>query len=390
MSEDFGIQKEGFVRKSLDEIVTEKEDATRAVFGPDVNLAPQSPEGQVNQNSALSDDQLWQIAEESYNSTDPDKSTGISLSNLVKINRITRLGDEPTSFAFVGVGTPNLTVPAGQLVSNGAELQAVIPTAFTFDGTGNASVAGELTQTGPIPVSAGTITTIDTPVTGWDTINNPVDGIEGRDREEDGELRLRRANSTAASSQNLIESLIGAVGNVSGVTTLTVLENDLDPVDANGVPGHSFEVIVTGGLDVEIGDAIWANKPFGIGSFGSTNVVIIDSQGIGHPINFTRPTQIPIFVDITLTKRPNYPADGDDQIKQAILDYASGDLVAGRGFSVNQDVIFSQLYTPINIVPGHDIDDLRIGFSASPTGEVNLTINLREVSQFLIANINIL
>lgn len=394
---DFGILPTGFSRKRLSDIIAEKDAAVKAVFGPDINLNPQSPEGQINQNSALSDDQLWQIAEDSFNATDPDKATGIALSNLVKINRITRLEATATRVVLICTGTIGITISTGQLVSNSATLQVKTLSSFTFDGNGNATVAADLVdistglpQFGPIPIGVGVLTTIDTPVTGWDTVINPAIGVEGRLREDDGPLRIRRANSTAAASQNIIEALIGAVGDVIGVTTSTVLENDLDPVDVNGVPGHSFEVIVTGGLDVDVGDAIWTNKPTGIGAAGTDSVIINDSQGLPHTIKFTRPLNLDIFVDVTLNKRPEYPADGDDLIKQAIVDYSNGLLVSGRSFSVGEDVIFSELYTPINVVDGHDILDLRIGLSASPTGVVNIPVAIREISLFTIANINIL
>lgn len=386
---DFGIQTSGFVRKRLSDIIAEKNTAVRSVFGPDVNLEPQSPDGQISQNSALSDDQLWQISEDSFNATDPDKAVGIALSNLVKINRITRLEDTSTQVVLVCTGTAGVPVAAGQLVSNDGSLQVKTLTSFTFDGVGNATVFADLTQIGAIPVGAGVLTTIDTPVTGWDTVTNPSSGIEGRLREDDGPLRIRRAKSTAAASQNIIEALIGAVGNVVGVTNLIVLENDNDPVDGNGVPGHKFEVIVSGGADLDVGDAIWTNKPTGIGSNGSSSVIIPDSQGLPHTINFTRPTDKDIFVIVTLNKRLDYPADGDDLMKQAIVDYSNGLLVPGRSFSVGEDVIYSELYTPINTVDGHDIVDLRIGFAAAPTGTINLPIAIREVSLFTVANISV-
>ncbi len=390
MSNGFGITTDGFVRKSLTEIKQEKDDAVRVVFGPDINLAVQSPDGQINQNSALSDDQLWQIAEETFNATDPDKTIDIGLSNLVKINAIERQEAQATSFIFVCAGTIGVTVPIPQTVSNGAELIATTLAAFTFDGSGNASVAAELNTTGDIPVGIGVMTVIETPFTGWDTVTNPAVGTEGRDRETDGELRVRRNKSTAASSQNQIEAIIGAVGNVAGVTNLTVLENDTDITDGDGVPSHSFEVIVVGGTNADVALAIWNNKPTGIQSFGTTeSEVILDSQSLPHSIDFTRPAAITIFVIANLTTRPDYPLDGDDQIKQAIVDYADGTLVQGRGFDPGDDVIFTELYTPINVVPGHDIDSLFIDTTPAPAATANIVIAVREVSDFIIANITV-
>ena len=395
MSNGFGITDTGFVRKTITDIKDEKDAQLRVVLGPTVNLAPQTPQGQLSQNSTLSDNELWEIAEGAYNATDPDRATGVALSNLVKLNRITRQEALATSVMLNCTGTANVTVQAGQRVSNGAGRTVLTREAFTFNQSGMGNVLADLVTeqgellTGPIPIDAATMTSIETPVSGWDTVTNTLAGTLGRNREEDGPLRIRRARSTAASSQNLLESMIGALGDITGVTSLTVLENDSDTTDSDGVPAHSFEVIITGGSDGDIVNTIWANKPFGIGSFGSSSAIVNDSQGLPHTIRFTRPTLVPIFVDITLNKRTGYPADGDDTIKQAIVDYANGVSVAGRGFPPGSNVIYSELYTPINTVPNHDITALTIGISANPTGEVNIPITIRQASQFLVANINI-
>ena len=130
-------------------------------------------------------------------------------------------------------------------------------------------------------------------------------------------------------------------------------------------------------------------KPAGILSFGTTTTQILDSQNIPHDISFSRPTTIDIYVDVTITTFADYPANGDDLIKQAIVDYANGDLIAGRGFSLSEDVIYTRLYTPINSVQGHEIDDLRIGTSPSPTGTSNIAIGATETSNFIIGNITV-
>jgi hypothetical protein len=155
----------------------------------------------------------------------------------------------------------------------------------------------------------------------------------------------------------------------------------------NCTVSQSRSVIVVGGVDEEIGNAIWLKKPAGILSFGNSTVQIIDSQGIPHNISFSRPTEVDIYVEVTLNTFAEYPANGDDLIKQAIVDYANGDLVAGRGFSLADDVVYTRLYTPINSVQGHEITDLRIGTSPSPTGTSNIPIAATEISNFLIANI---
>jgi len=385
---DFGISPEGFKRKRLDQLLAELNSEVKSIFGDNFNVSPESPDGQVNGVVSESNANLWEIAEESYNAFNPSAATGVTLSNLVQLNGITRLPDTPSRAQLSLTGVAGTIIPLGSLVSTsdtGDQFSTEVE--ITLDGAGNGSVFASSVETGPIEALASTITQIDTPVTGWDTVNNSSDATVGTNEETDVELRARREMSVARDAQAIIDAIFAGVANVPGVTQTVVLENDTDVTNGDGLPPHSFQVIVVGGVDEDIGDIIWLKKPAGILSFGNTTVQVIDSQGIPHNISFSRPTTVDIYVEVTVNAFPEYPANGDDLIKQAIVDYANGDLVAGRGFSLADDVVYTRLYTPINSVPGHEITDLRIGTSPSPTGTSNIPIAATETSNFLVVNI---
>lgn len=387
---DYGISSEGFKRKRLDQLLEELNDEVKAIFGDNFNVSPESPDGQINGVISESNANLWEIAEDSYNAFNPSAATGNTLSNLVQLNGITRLPATSSRAQLTLTGTAGTTIPAGSLIStNDTGDQFSTEADVTLDGAGNGSVFANAVNTGPITALADTITEIDTPITGWSTVTNSADAQLGTDEETDVQLRARREQSVARDAQAIIDAIFAGVANVPGVTQTVVLENDTDAVDSNGLPPHSFQVIAVGGVDEEIGDVIWLKKPAGILSFGNTTVQIIDSQGIPHDISFSRPTTIDIYVEVDLTTFAEYPANGDELIKQAIVDYANGDLIAGRGFSLADDVIYTRLYTPINSVQGHEIDALRIGTSPSPTGTSNIPIGPTETSQFLTVNITV-
>lgn len=243
------------------------------------------------------------------------------------------------------------------------------------------------TVNGAIEQEANTITTIVTPVLGWDSITNPIAASPGRLQETDEELRLRFRNTKLERSTNILDSLYSALRNLDGVEEVAIYENDTDVTDSNGVLGHSFLPVVLGGSSQLIAETIWENKPMGILSQGNTVISITDSQGFPHDIGFERPNPVTIYVDIELSLNPEatdiYPGDGDDQIKQAIIDYAASN------FGVGDDVIYSRMYTPINQVPGHQINSLTIGTSPSPVGMSNIVIDFNAISSFESANINI-
>lgn len=242
-------------------------------------------------------------------------------------------------------------------------------------------------EVGVINQDANTINEIVTPVLGWDSVTNPLSASPGRLVETDEELRLRFRNTKLERSSNILDSLYSALLNVDGVEELAIYENDTDITDSNGVLPHSFLPVILGGSSQIIAETIWQNKPMGIASQGNTVVPITDSQGFLHNIGFERPTPVTIYIDMVLSLNPEapvqFPSDGADQIRAAIQAYAS------ENFGVGKDVVFSRLFTPINTIPGHQIDSLFIGTTPSPVGTSNLVIDFADISSFESININI-
>lgn len=245
------------------------------------------------------------------------------------------------------------------------------------------STVGEVIaeNTGPVEQLVNTITEIATPILGWDSVTNPIAASPGSLEETDEELRLRFRNSKFDRATNTLDAIYTALIGVDNVEEVVIYENDTDAVDGNGVPGHSFLPIVLGGLSTDIANAIWENKPIGILSYGNTTVAINDIQGFPHDISFSRPDGIVIYISIDLTTDSNYPANGDDQVKQAIIDYFSSQ------FGIGDDVIYSRLYTPINSIPGHEVNSLTIGTAPAPVGTVNIPIAFDEIASINDLNI---
>lgn len=90
----YGVQPTGFVRKPLPIILAEIEAALITEFGPDVIQTSQSPLGQINGLMADLIAQLWELAEDAYQSYDPDQAEGIRLDTLARIRLLLRAGGE--------------------------------------------------------------------------------------------------------------------------------------------------------------------------------------------------------------------------------------------------------------------------------------------------------
>jgi uncharacterized phage protein gp47/JayE len=385
-----GVSDAGFSRKRLEEILTDKNAAVKSVLGDNLNLSPESPDGQINGVYSESDAALWELAEACYNAFAPSKASGNTLSDLVEINGITREPAIASTVTLTITGTNGTLIPAGSLVSTSDGSSEFATDANATISGGSISVAATSTSVGPVEATSGTLTVIESPITGWDTVNNASDAIVGQNEETDADLRARRKLSVARASKATVDTILAELLQVIGVQSAFIFENDTDVVDpTTGTPANSFQCVVQGGADADVASAIFNEKPVGISTFGSTTTGVLDSQGVNHNINYTRPTDVPIYVIVNLTTNSDYPPDGDDLIKQNIVDYTDGTLVAGRGFFVGDDIINSELYTPTNLILGHTIDNILIGIAPTPTLEDDIAIDFDEVSSFTIANITV-
>lgn len=250
--------------------------------------------------------------------------------------------------------------------------------------------AGSFTadQTGTIPVPINTLDEIVTPIAGWDSVINPIAGITGRERETDSEFRIRAANTSTVGNATEQAIINGVSNNVAGVTRVAIGSNRTDVVDADGLPPHSFELVVSGGLDADIAQSIWDTQGAGIASFGNESEVVIDSEGNNQTVFFSRPTSEFIWLKVKrdLYSEEDYPADGDAQIKQAVVDWAALNQPIGK------DVIRQRLNTPVYSIPG--IEDIEITLDNSASighspvyTEKNVVIAIREVAEFDISRI---
>lgn len=268
---------------------------------------------------------------------------------------------------------------------------------FSFDITGDLEISeiwvkGDFTsiESGPNTLPANSLTEIQTPVSGWNNVNNPSAGITGRNSESDSELRIRRERSVIRGSATDVAIRASLLNETENVISAKVTSNRTLATDIEGRPPKSFECVVQGGLDADIANTIWVNMPSGIESYGNTTVVIADSQGVEQTINFSRPITTYIHVELSREKYPEeiYPTNGDELIKQAIVDWS----LDTNNIDVGVDVIPQRLSIPIYSIPG--IGEILILIDGTPNpGDVpsfsanSVVIDGRHIASFSIDRI---
>ena len=201
---------------------------------------------------------------------------------------------------------------------------AVSDTEIGADGT--VMVPFRCTSTGPDGnVAAGTITTITNPgsVAGITAVTNPAAFTGGRERETDEEFRDRYyASVDYAGGVNADSIRAALLQNVDGIMEAKVFENDTDDVDDYGLPPHSIEAVVYGGLDSDIAQIIYKELGAGIQTTGQKVIEVITASGATKAIHFNRPHPVPVYVKVVgLSTSGDFPHDGVDQLRAAIVAY---------------------------------------------------------------------
>lgn len=289
------------------------------------------------------------------------------------------------TFTFAGVSGKQ-EWPAMVVASNTLQILLVpITTAVTIltAGVNQGVVACSAITTGPTVANAGTLTVINTPVSGLSSTINVLDALVGRDIETDNEYRARRAQELQIAGAGTVEAIRAKLLTVANVTAVIVFENVTEIPDPDGRPPKSFEAIVQGGDDQDIADELWAVKPAGIRTDGLVVKQVTDSQGLIHDIKFSRPTDLDIYIDITVTINPNFPANGVAGIKQALVD-------AGNALGIGKEVVvIPYLISAIATIPGIEDAVLLIGTAPSPTLSDNIPVAPNEIAVFDTTRVNV-
>lgn len=375
----------GFTRTRLDERLDDLVARAKAIFGNDIDVDPESLDGQLLGIFAESISNLDQLAEDVYQSFNPQSASGLALSRLVQLNGIRRTAGAYSTIVLEVTGTEGTIIPAGSLARNPAtNTQFETIANATIPSGGIVSIDARATEYGALAALAGTVTKIDTPIFGWQSVTNPLAAIPGQLEETDEQLRIRRARSTATPGLAIVDAIYGGIANVPGVRSVAVYENDANtPAPGTGQAPHSIYAVVDGGADAAIARVIFEKKTIGTTSLGAVVVPVNDVQGVPHQVRFARPAELPIYVTINLHQRSGWPVDGAARIKAAIVAWATERL------GIGEELIYSHLYSPINSVPGSSVDALYIGTAPAPNGAANIAVDPDEIARFDAARITV-
>ncbi len=380
------IDESGISAPTYAEVLDYLQTQYRAIFGADVYLENDSQDGQFLGIIARAIHDSNSAAIACYNAFSPSTAQGNGLSSVVKINGIARSVATNSTVNVTVTGVAGTTITSG-IVADANNNQWLLPTSVVIPPAGFIVVTATAKEVGNISAASGTVTKIQTPVYGWQSVTNVSDASPGAAVETDAALRVRQSQSVALPSLTALAGIVGAVESVSGVTACKGFENDTGTTDSNGLPAHSIAIVVQGGDSTEIATAIMNKKTPGAYTYGTTLVNVTDSIGISHPIRFFVPTQKSIVVAISLHALTGYTTAIATQIKAAVADYINA-------LGIGQAVMIPRLYVPAQLSGGDgsttfEITAITIAVSPGSPSSSDVAIAFNEIATCLTSNITI-
>ena len=296
------ITNTGIQTKTFDEISKELVADLAAIYGDDINIDQDSPDGQMAGIFATAATDIRELIKQVHAGFDPDQAVGRVLDQRCAINGIVRAGGTYTQTTIVvstdrALTLNGLDTPSPFTVSDSAGTQFVLKTTVALESAGDHELDFRASESGAVEVQRNAITTPVTIILGVTGVNNPrAPYATGVDEESDYALRIRRSRAIALPNQGYLDGIIASLLTVPDVTEAIVYENPTASEDADGTPPHSIWAIVEGGLDKDVAAAINLKRNAGCGMRGETEVNVPQANGTVLKIKFDRPVTEPLWI----------------------------------------------------------------------------------------------
>lgn len=349
----FSVQEPQEVRE---EIAQSWINAFKSDDTPDINTAPETPQGQIIDAETLAitqkDAELAFLA----NMFNPKTARGIWQDALAEIYFIKRKKAVNSRCYCI------LTGLKGTMIEKGSKIQSEADNTYwnlledvTIQNNGSVIALFECKTEGAVIASPNTLTKIITTVAGWDTVNNLQAATVGTLEESQQAFEKRRYDSVALNSRGTTSSVYARVLQLDNVVGCYVVDNKTNivkTIDNYDLKPHSIYVAVLGGSNQDIAEAIYKSLSAGCDYNGNTTIDVTDENTKSvESVTFMRPVQQNVYIKVNLFNK-DLPNDYEDLIKNAVINNFYGlDLeveIAGETLSrvIMHDDIYSSRFLP--------------------------------------------
>lgn len=320
MSVLYNITENGITYSDTQAMYDEVKNVFKVAF-PDLDVeTPSSPQGQIITAFA---EQLSQARDiiALYTGMAFNGGYGVFLDNYMDMFYGIKRQPPTPMIANVEIrGVPGTQVPAFFIAQSGKFKFKKEGGIATIPATGvlNATMVSEAVGDNQVP--ANTITQINTPVIGVESVTNPTPSSAGNDVESDTNFLIRGRRSIFNRAIVVFGAMVARVQDVRGVTKLGGFENyTTQAIVHKGVEiaAHSISIVVKGGSIEDIGMAMLATKNPGCGVVGDVEFKYeLPGTSQEYVMRWFRPVEKPIMVSLVV----ELTAEADAGYKTIISD----------------------------------------------------------------------
>lgn len=360
-------------------------------WGVKVSYGVDSPIGQLIRVFAGQIMEVYDLQQLQHAAFDPREAEGVQQDNLCQVVGVERTAATYSTGTVTLSGTAATVIAAGKRGRVGTDGPIVeLDAAATIGGGGTVDAAATAVEAGAVEIGAGAVDSIYDAVSGWTGITNAAAFTSGEPQESAATLEARRSRSFSISGACTYWAMRARLEALDIVTAAAVLVNTTDATDSNGLPPHTFRPVVwPTGLDAEtIAATIWevAGSPAGIASDGTESYYVTDAkQETTHEVQWSEADEQVMYVELTLTTTPDYPATGDTLAAAAAV-------AAGEALGLGADVLIAKIEAAVvDAVPGISDIATRIKVTAGGSWQsTSLTIAADKIATFDTSHVTVI
>lgn len=350
----YEINDNGLTVPSLQEHIDDLTFQFKEIYGEELDFSQNTPDGQLINIQAQNQTDIDETIIDLYNNLDVNYAEGRALDNLVSNHLIKRQAgsytlvpiDITTSGAvqLEGLDENYEIIESSNVftVEDNVGNQFYLVTSVNIENAGTTTATFRAKDMGVIEVVLNTITNIITPVVGVTSVNNSTSPLQiGVDEETDLNLRNRYFKTYANGGFGSFDNILSALYNVVGVVEVKGENNNENTTSIYGTLPHTIWIIVLGGSDDDIANAIYSTIGAGCGMRGNITYNIVGMQGQTFEIKFDRPSYENLYIQFTIVKKDINYVYNPDYIKEQLINKLSFSLY--NTIDINQ--ISNILYT---------------------------------------------
>lgn len=367
-----------------DDILSEYQALFKNVF-PDINTDPSTPQGQIITSLTQTDLATISYLENLANAFFLG-GNGYFLDLWAwNLFRVTRKQGIPSSALITIQGVAGTEIPEDFLISDN-QYNYKIYQSVIIPNTGTIDVLFYCTEINEFIANPNTINQIVTIVNGVERVNNANMATPAILKETDGELFQRCVYFGSTARNASFRSILANVAEVSGVNRIAGAENVTNkPLEVSGVTltPHSICLVVDGGENEDIANAMFNSRATGCDMVGDTEVtILLDNQK--YTYKFYRPTAVPLKAEVKVSATGAIiPSNYESEVKNVLSNFINN---LDINKNITQPLLANNL---IKNITDLNILDIQFGLKSGDVGYTNIQLKLNEIASISVDDITV-